>query len=126
MLRPYAKNEVDASRVRLAGLMIRLGLAAVFGYAAIAAFLTPSDWVGYLPHMVTRIVPALLALKAFSTVELVLALWLLSGRFMRYAGILAAAIMVAIMVSDIYLFAITFRDVAIAFAAVALAILGDI
>ena len=108
-----------------AKLVLRLGLAAVFGYAAIAAFVTPSDWVGYLPHLVTRAIPAGLALKLFSASELALSLWLLSGKLVRYAAGVSALVMVAIIASDIHLFAITFRDIAIGCAAVALGLLGD-
>jgi hypothetical protein len=113
------------NRVKLATLLLRLGLAAVFGYAAIASLVSPDDWIGYLPHFATALVPGVLLLKLFSAYELVLALWLLWGRYMRAAGIVSAMTILAIVGSDIKLFAITFRDLPIAAGAVALALLSD-
>ena len=111
------------NKVKLAKLVLRLGLIAVFLYAAVASFVTPIDWIGYLPQ--TKMVPAPLLLKIFSAYELLLALWLLSGKYLRYAGALSALTMLGIIVADAKLFAITFRDVAIATGAVALALLSD-
>jgi len=113
------------NKVKLAKLVLRFGLAVVFAYAAVASFVSANDWIGYLPHFATNIVPAPVLLKVFSAYELLLALWLVSGKYMRYAGIVAALTMVGIIVSDATLFAITFRDVAIGTGAVALAILAD-
>jgi uncharacterized membrane protein YphA (DoxX/SURF4 family) len=112
-------------KVRRAKLILRLGLAAVFLYAAIGSLVSPNDWVGYLPHFATQILSPAVALGLFSAFELLLGLWLLSGKFVRYAAVLAGLTMVAIIVSDLHLFAITFRDIAIGAAAVALAVLGD-
>ena len=112
-------------KVRLAKLSLRFGLAAVFLYAAAAAFVTPNDWVGYLSSIVTQILSPGVALALFSAFELGLGLWLLSGKFTRYAAIVSAFVMLAIIVSDIRLFAITFRDIAIGAGAVALAVLSD-
>ena len=113
------------NKVNLAKLMLRFGLVAVFAYAAIASFASPNDWIGYLPKFATGLLPAPMLLKIFSVYELVLALWLVSGKYMRYAGIAAAFTMVGIIISDAALFAITFRDVAIGTGALALAILAD-
>ena len=114
-----------ANRVKLAQLILRLGLIIVFLYAAIGSFTNPNDWIGYLPPFATKFVPPDLLLKIFSAYELLLALWLISGKFMRYAGAIAALTMLGIIASDAKLFAITFRDVAIATGAVALAVLSD-
>lgn len=112
-------------KVKLAKLILRFGLVVVLAYAALASFASPNDWVGYLPHFATNLVPAATLLKIFSLYELLLALWLVSGKYMRYAGIVAALTMVGIIISDAALLAITFRDVAIGTGAVALAVLAD-
>jgi uncharacterized membrane protein YphA (DoxX/SURF4 family) len=114
-----------ANKVKLAKLVLRLGLIAVFLYAAISSFVSPNDWIGYLPSIATKIVPGAMLLKVFSVYELLLSLWLVSGKYQRYAGALAALTMLGIIASDAKLFAITFRDLAIASGAVALAILSD-
>ena len=93
----------------------------MFLYAAISAFVTPDDWVGYLPHILTQHVAAHTLLPFFSVYELLLAAWLLSGLFVRYAALLCALTLVGIVASNYHLLAISFRDIALVFAALALA-----
>lgn len=66
--------------------------------------------------------PAQLLLAVFSFYELVLSIWILSGKKTFYAAILAAATLVGIIVSNISQTDILFRDFAIFFAAAALAV----
>jgi len=109
----------------VAPLMLRLGLATVFVYAAVASFVAPREWVGYLPHVLTAHVQADLLLHFFSVYELLLAAWLLSGVYVRFAGLLCALTLVGIVASNFSLFAISFRDIGLAFAALALACMRD-
>jgi len=109
-----AKND------RIASLLLRIGLAAVLLYASVSSFITPSDWIGYLPHAATSIVPATVLLPVFSVYETLVALWLLSGLRRRAAAVLAALTFLGIILSNVALFAITFRDIPMVFAAVAL------
>jgi hypothetical protein len=105
----------------LAPLFLRLGLATVFIYAAVSSTLSPNEWVGYLPPpLIDHFSPTGL-LKIFSVYELFLAAWLLSGVYVRYAGLLCAATLAGIVVSNFALFAISFRDIGLAFAGLALA-----
>ncbi len=101
-------------------LLLRLGLSIMFLYAAVSAFLTPDEWVGYLPQFMRDIVPAEVLLPVFSIVELILAAWLLSGLYVTYAALLAAAMLAGIVVFNFQLFAISFRDIGLFFAALAL------
>lgn len=101
-------------------LLLRLGLATVFLYAAISAFLVPDEWVGYLPQFMRDIVSADILLPMFSMLELTLAVWLLSGLYVKYAALLAAALLAGIVVFNFELFAISFRDIALIFASLAL------
>lgn len=106
----------------LVPLLLRLGLATVFGYAAIGSFLSPDEWVGYLPPMLTNMVDAEMLLRAFSVYELALVIWLLSGWYVRYAALLCALTLLGIVVSNFGLFIISFRDIGLALAALALAV----
>jgi len=110
---------------KLAALSLRVGLAVILLYAAIASIVTPSDWVGYLPTILTSHLSGTLLLKFFSIYELLLAAWLLSGILVRYAALLTAATLAGIVASNFSLFQITFRDIALVFAAIALALLED-
>ena len=105
----------------LSALLLRLGLATVLLYAAIASTLNPDDWVGYLPGFMRDIAPPETLLMGFSVYELALAAWLLSGVQVRYAALLCAATLGGIVASNFSLLAISFRDIGLMFAAVALA-----
>ena len=110
-----------ADKPSLPSLFLRLGLATVFIYAAVSSTLSPNEWVGYLPHpLVDQFSPKVL-LKVFSVYELFLAAWLLSGVYVRYAGLLCAATLIGIVASNFGLFAISFRDIGLALAGLALA-----
>jgi len=105
----------------LTPLLLRIGLATMFFYAAISSTLDPREWVGYLPSFMTNIVDAHVLLKVFSIYELALGVLLLSGLLVRYVSLLAAATLLGIAAFNLSLFAISFRDIGLAFAALALA-----
>lgn len=105
--------------------LLRIGLATMFLYAAVSSFLQPSEWIGYLPGFVSAMFDAELVLKLFSVAEIALAAWLLSGVYTRYAALLAAVMLVGVTVSNFSLLAISFRDIGLAFAALALATLAE-
>lgn len=109
----------------LAPLLIRTGLAIVFLYAAISSFINPTEWIGYFPPFLTDLIPSTILLPVFSLYELGLALWLLSGFYSRYAGIVAALTLAGIVVTNFSLFAISFRDIGLIFTAIALACMKE-
>lgn len=106
-------------------LLLRIGIAIVFLYAAIGGFIDPTEWIGFLPPIITEHFDAEVVLHIFSVFELVLAAWLLSGVYVRWAALAAAAMLTGIVVSNFGIFQIAFRDIAIIFAALALAALPD-
>lgn len=108
----------------LAMALLRVGLATVLAYAAISSFVSPKDWVGYLPGFMTDLADAGALLKFFSGLELGLALWLLSGWRLELAGFACAATFAGIVVTNLALLEITFRDIALVFAALALSCLA--
>jgi uncharacterized membrane protein YphA (DoxX/SURF4 family) len=110
-------------KVKLAALVLRLGLAFVLAYAAISSWRQPAAWVGYLPAMATDHFDARTLLKIFAVYELILVVWLLVNRRVKYAALLVTLTMIAAIVANFQVFVITFRDVAIACAAGALFLL---
>lgn len=114
-------NRQTLQKKNLTPLFLRLGLATVFLYAAISSFVSPRDWVGYLPAFMTDIVEAETLLKFFSVYELALAGLLLSGVYVRYVALLCAATLAGIAAFNFSLLQISFRDVGLALAALALA-----
>ncbi|MCL5113980.1 MAG: hypothetical protein M1372_02305 [Patescibacteria group bacterium] len=102
--------------------LLRTGIAIVFFYAAIAAFLEPQNWIGYLPQILRNIFPAQLLLSLFSIYELAIAMWLLWGHKIFYAASLAVLTLVGIIIANIGVLDIVFRDIAILFSALALVV----
>ncbi len=107
----------------LGPFFLRVGLALVFLYAAIASFLNPGAWEAYIPSWIEVVVPISFFLMGFSLYQVGLALWLLSGKYTFYAAVLAAVTLLGIIVPNIGDLDVIFRDVAIFFGAVALALL---
>lgn len=103
----------------------RVGLAFTFLYAAINAFLNPELWLDYVPSFVTSVVPAKIALDILSGFQLVLAAWLLWGRYIQVAALFAAGMLFGIVVFNPALFVVTFRDLGLGFAALALIFLPN-
>lgn len=105
--------------------LLRIGLATMFLYAAISSFLQPNEWLGFLPGFVLAVFDGELVLKFFSVIEIVVATWLLSGVYTRYAALLAGVMLLGITISNLSLLAISFRDIGLAMAAFALALLSE-
>jgi uncharacterized membrane protein YphA (DoxX/SURF4 family) len=111
-------------KTKIALWSLRGGIAFTLLYAAVDSFMNPDAWVGFFPPFMLAIVPGEILLPIFSVYEIILGLWLLSGWKSFYAALLAAGTMVGIIVATPSQFIITFRDVAIFGAAVALAALS--
>jgi hypothetical protein len=108
---------------QLPSWLLRGGLAFAFLYAAGASFLHPTTFARYFPSFL----PATWAselLPVFAGFEVVLAALLMTSRFTYVASLLAAATLVGIVVANPDAFAVLFRNVAIACAALALALLN--
>mgnify|MGYP001596994146 CR=1 FL=1 len=111
------------SSVPLVSFILRAGLSLVFLYAAVASLLEPTSWIGFMPGFIRASGFAGALLRIFSFWEIALALWLLSNRAVFFAALAASATLVAITVVNITALDIVFRDVAILFMALALAVL---
>lgn len=105
-----------------ANLILRVGLAFVFLYPAINAYFEPYTWIGYFPPFTRGYVDEFLMLHVFGVVEIVIALWLLSGWKVFYPALVAGVMLVAIVVTNTSDFPILFRDLGLAAAAFHLAL----
>ena len=103
-----------------AKVLLGVGLAFVFAYAGISSLQQPLEWIAYVPHVLTHTVSATTAIRVIAVVELVLALWLLSGKYAKYAALVSAVMLIGIVVSNFGQMLITFRDVGLVFMALAL------
>ena len=104
----------------MAILFLRVGLALVFLYPAIAAFLEPQNWIGFLPAFIATNE----ALFAFGVFEIILALWLLSGFRVGIAALISGALVLGIVLTNFGALDIIFRDIPIIFASAALYVLS--
>lgn len=106
-------------------ILLRVAIAFSFIYPPIAALDDPYGWIGYFPTFVQDVVAphSMLLLHTFGVVEVLLALWILFGKRIYIPSMVAAGLLFLIVAFNQPQFPVLFRDVSIALAAVALALL---
>lgn len=105
-------------------LILRAGLAFAFFFPPLNALSNPYAWIGYFPTFTRGFLPDEILLHAFGLVEVVLALWLISGKRIFIPSALAFVMLVGIVVSNPGQFEVLFRDLSIAAMALALAVIS--
>jgi hypothetical protein len=108
------------SKSNFASIVLRLGLAFVFLYAAVSSLRQPLVWGVYLPSFLTGSISATLLIKIFAIYELGLAAWLIVGKRIHYAALLCTLTLAGIVITNIDQLTTTFRDVGLACMAAAL------
>jgi uncharacterized membrane protein YphA (DoxX/SURF4 family) len=106
---------------RAAHLLLRIGVAFAFIYAGITGFITPDNWIGYFPPFVQDILPNHGILMVWGIAEIILGLWILSGRKIFIPALLGGLSMIGVIVTNFSQMDILFRDVTIMFSSFALA-----
>jgi hypothetical protein len=104
---------------RLSVTVLRLGLAFVFGYAAVTSLVHPELVAQYVPMAVPPLIASAL-LPLFGVYELGLAVGLMSRRHVNGAAMLAMLTLVVITLLNLDAFGVLFRNVAIGCAAASL------
>lgn len=99
---------------KLASIVLRAGVAFAFLYPPINALGDPYAWIGYFPPFTRGYVPDEVLLHAFGIVEIVIALWILSGWRVFWPSLTATAMLLGIVVFNVPNFQVLFRDLAIA------------
>ncbi|MSR70473.1 hypothetical protein EXS62_00290 [Candidatus Kaiserbacteria bacterium] len=121
------------NRARTAYLFLRVGVAFAFLYPPLSAiFGDPYTWLGYFPQSVRGLalslsngfVDDLLLLHAFGVVEILIALWILSGYKIFLPALGATVLLLAIVVFNFSQMDVVFRDLSIAAAALSLALIN--
>ena len=105
-------------------LLIRIGLAFVFAYAAISSLNDPAAGAGFFPRFFTAVVSEKFLLTSFSVMQLFLAAWLVWGKWSFYSASISALMLLGIVVANIGAMLIVFRDIGLFFAAAALAVMS--
>ena len=106
---------------------MRAGVAFSFLYPPVNALSDPNSWIGYFPQFVRELnasigLSDLTLLHAFGVFEVLLALWILSGWKIFWPSLAAVGMFLGIVVFNTSQFTVLFRDLSIAAAALALAL----
>lgn len=104
-------------------LLLRLGVAFAFLYPPVNAIIDPYAWVGYFPSFVRDIGSEMLILHVFGLIEVIIGLWILSGRKIFLPSVAATVALLGIVVFNLGDFQVLFRDLSIAAMSLALALL---
>ncbi len=113
MAKKYSQTDIGA-------WLLRIGLAAVFLYAAISSLQHPLEWVGFLPLFIIHHVSSVNVLRVLAVYELVLVVWLLSGKYIAYCGLVCAVTLFGIVIVNPSQLITTFRDIGLGCMALAL------
>ncbi len=107
-----------------ASFFIRTGLAFVFIYAAVSAFTDPQSWIGFVPSFIQNTITRGYFLFVHDAINFGLGLWLLSGKKQYWAAIASCLVLTGIILGNLGSFLITFRDIGLLMAAIALAVMN--
>jgi hypothetical protein len=108
--------------LKAVNILLRLSIASVFLYAAVAATLQPQNWIWYFPQFARDMIPQQLLIEGFASYQVTLSLWVLSGKKTFYAASLASLTFLGIIAANFSILDVLFRDFAIFFASLALAV----
>lgn len=106
----------------LPNLFLRVGVAFAFLYPPFDALSNPDSWIGYFPKFLHGIAPDAVLLHGFGILEVIIALWILTGKKIFWPSLVAGLMLVAIVFFNRSNFDVLFRDLAIATMAFALAL----
>lgn len=109
----------------LPAFFLRLGIGTVFLYAALSAVLQPSLWVGFFPTWFATFFNERVLLFLFALYQITLSFWLFSSWKTDKAAVVAALTLLLIIIVNISLLDIVFRDLAIFFSSLALVQLSN-
>lgn len=103
-----------------ASLLLRLGIAFSFLYAAISSFINPTSWIGFFP----KFLQTSAILVTFSVYEILIALLLIFNKKTFQASILSSLTLAGIVIFNIGALDLVFRDITILLTSIALALLS--
>jgi len=102
--------------------LLRVGVALAFIYPAVAAFFDPFSWIGFFPSFLRDLFVGneMLLLHTFGATEIIIGLWILVGKKIFIPSLLASLYLALIVLLNLSLLDIVFRDVSILAMALAL------
>lgn len=112
------------NKTRYAEVLLSIGVAFAPLYAAISGFAHPENWIGFFPAFMQGIAPDSVLLGIFGAIEIILAIWILSGWKTYVPSVIIFIVMMSIVLFNFTLMDIVFRDITIGLSALALASLS--
>lgn len=107
---------------KISSLLLRIGVAFAFLYPPFNALSNPDSWIGYFPKFIHGLLPDPVLLHGFGLVEVIIALWILSGKKIFWPSFVAGLMLLTIVIANLNNFEVLFRDLSIAAMAFALAV----
>ena len=103
-------------------ILLRVGVAFAFIYPAISAVFNPFAWIGYFPPFLISLFPfdSIILLHIFGVTEVIIGLWILSGKKIFIPSALASLYLVGIILFNFVQLDVIFRDISILLMALAL------
>lgn len=111
-------------KVRIAILLLSIGLAITYFYAAISALQSPDNWIAFLPEFLRSNPLAPMIMAGISIFQIFLAVWLVSGIRTSLAALVSLIMLAGILFANPTALDVTFRDFGLIFASLALAVLA--
>ncbi|MGH7141293.1 MAG: hypothetical protein ACREGH_01500 [Minisyncoccia bacterium] len=102
-------------------ILLRIGVAFAFLYPPFDSLFHPDAWYGFFPPFMTGYFSESVMLTLWGILEVVIALWILSGKKIFLPSLAAVVLLVLIVFFNFSLLEIVFRDIAIALTAATLA-----
>jgi len=114
-------------REETAKFLLRIGIAFAFIYPAVAAFLDPTSWVGFMPDFILDVFGdnENIPLSIFGITEIFIAIWILTAKKVFVPCIIASVYLLAIVLFNLALLDIVFRDISILTMTMSLLLLED-
>ncbi len=109
---------------RAVHLLLRIGVAFAFLFPALNAFFDPYFWIGYFPSFLEEILPDTILLHLFGVLQIILGLWILSGRRIFIPSLVVTVLLGLIVLFNLGDFQTLFRDLSIMTMALALTLLN--
>jgi len=114
-----------SSSPKNARLLLQIGLAIVLLYAAVSQLRNPEAWTTYFPSFLANSFSLITIVKLVAIGEATLAVWLISGKFLKMAGLICALTFGGIILFNLHYLIITFRDFGLLFMSLALIFISD-
>ncbi len=116
---------MNPRETRIVWFLLRFGVAFTFLFAAISAFVNPSPWLSYFPSFLRTMMSDATLLYMWGGAEIVIGVWILSGKKIFIPSIMAAGLMLGIFIFDFGSIKVIFRNVCILSTSIALAIITN-